>query len=231
MTNRSSLDIAANYRYERKFLISDLPKKDVVTIVKLNSYMFNEIFKYRMINNIYFDTNNLQNYYDNVEGGKDRVKVRIRWYGSLFGHIEKPILEIKIKNGLLGTKKSIKLSSFNFSTETDLSNLLQDIKNTAVVKGFNLQSLKPTLLNRYSRNYYLSSDGNYRITIDDNQSFYKIWNYNNSFLNMVKDDKSVILELKYNQEFDSKANNITSKFPFRLSKNSKYVTGIEKFYY
>jgi len=227
MKIQTSQDLSSIFRYERKFLISELSKKNVDMLVKLHPYLFYEVFSRRQVNNVYFDTFNLQNYYDNVEGSSDRVKVRIRWYGNLFGHIEKPILEIKIKTGLLGTKKLVKLDPFNFSAQTNMSNILKGISDNNIIQNFNLLSLKPTLLNRYLRNYYLSADGNYRITIDEKQSFYKIQDYSNSFLNRVDDNKSVILELKYNKEFDSEVGNITSRFPFRLSKNSKYANGIQ----
>ena len=36
----------------------------------------------------------IKNCFNNVDGLKNRVKVRIRWYGDLFGVIEKPVLEL-----------------------------------------------------------------------------------------------------------------------------------------
>ena len=63
-----SQDSSSIFRYERKFLISELPKKNVDILVKFHPYLFSEVFARREVNNIYFDTFNLQNYYDNVEG-------------------------------------------------------------------------------------------------------------------------------------------------------------------
>ena len=51
---------------------------------------------------------------------------------------------------------------------------------------------------------------------------------NNTFLNSYFDNASVILELKYDQEHDFGASHITSSFPFRITKSSKYVSGVEK---
>jgi hypothetical protein len=39
----------------------------------------------------------------------DRTKYRIRWYGKTIDIISNPVLELKIKKGLLGTKKKIEL--------------------------------------------------------------------------------------------------------------------------
>ncbi len=44
------------------------------------------------------------------------------------------------------------------------------------------------------------------------------------------DINNIILELKYNQDMDNGANYIVNCFPFRLTKSSKYVSGIESLY-
>ena len=230
MTVNPNQEITSNFRHERKFLITELTKHDVESLIKLHPALFSEIHHFRFVNNIYFDTANLQYYYDNIEGSTSRVKVRIRWYGELIGMIEHPTLEIKIKKGLLGTKKSIKLNSFSLNDKLNLCELLGSINEINYFMNIDFSSLNPVLLNRYSRNYYQSADGKYRITCDNNQSFYKFWNHGNSFLNQIDDKNTVILELKYNKEFDSGVNYITSRFPFRLSKSSKYITGIQKLF-
>ena len=42
---------------------------------------------------------------------------------------------------------------------------------------------------------------------------------------MIRDD-AVIVELKYDQQYDPAATKISREFPFRLSKHSKYVQGV-----
>jgi len=223
--NSNILNIS-DFRFERKFFITRLNFNEVKNCVKLHPHIFNSVYSQRFINNIYFDSHNYNNYIENVEGSSDRLKVRIRWYGDLFGKIKSPVLEIKIKNGLLGKKKSLKITSFDFNSSTDISNILEKIDNSQL--NIDLKSLKPTLLNRYSRIYFQSIDKRFRITIDNKQEFYSIKNKNNMFLKSIKDFNSVILELKYQEEYDSEANFITNKFPFRLSKSSKYVNGIQQ---
>ena len=58
----------------------------------------------------------MDNYLDNIDGAPRRVKARIRWYHDLFGRIDSPQLEFKIKEGLMGTKIQYPLKDFNFST-------------------------------------------------------------------------------------------------------------------
>ena len=218
----------SDFRYERKFFISKLSNYEVESVVKLHPSIFTEIYSNRFVNNIYFDTYNLHNLHDNVEGVIDRVKIRIRWYGDLFGYIEKPVLEIKIKKGLLGKKISVPIKSFYLNDHTDMFSVLKSVKRLNNLKMIDFQSVIPTLINRYKRKYYMSSNKKYRITIDSNQSFYTISRGNNLFINKHRDVDSVILELKYDQKYDDGVNYITSKFPFRVTKSSKYVTGLQK---
>ena len=86
-----------NFRYERKFIAPALTYSEIKSTIKHHPYMFSEIYHQRHINNIYFDTINLNNLSANVDGFSNRIKIRIRWYGDLFGRIKKPVLELKIK--------------------------------------------------------------------------------------------------------------------------------------
>ena len=220
------------YRYERKYFITQITGKDIDSIVKLHPAIFSEIFHERSVNNIYFDTPELNNYFDNIDGNMYRVKSRIRWYGRTFGVIEKPVLELKIKNGLLGRKVSYSLDTFKLDGHFNMQKIVQIIQNTNIpeIVTIGIKSSQPTLLNKYNRKYFLSADKRYRITIDTNQVFYRIGSQNNFFLNKIKNDVNVILELKYNIDADDDVNRITEHFPFRLTKSSKYISGLEKIY-
>ena len=105
-----------SFRYERKFLISQLSRHEIESIIRLHPAAFSEIYHQRFVNNIYFDTVGLSAYKDNLTGISDRLKVRIRWYGDLFCLIEEPFLELKIKRGFLGGKLRFPLASFQSYT-------------------------------------------------------------------------------------------------------------------
>jgi len=91
----------------------------------------------------------------------------------------------------------------------------------------NLKHLKPALLNRYERVYYLSADKKYRVTLDTKMEFYSI-NPVMEYFKSFCDDEKTVLELKYNQQDFDGVEKITQFFPFRLTKNSKYVIGIDR---
>ena len=225
---KKNTSLISDFRYERKFFITELSKYEVECIVKIHPAIFSEIYHKRFVNNIYFDSFNLINYRENIEGETDRIKIRIRWYGELFGYIKEPVLEIKVKKEFLNKKISIPIKPFILKKDTKISDILNSFNDLQDSLVIDFNSLKPSLLNQYSRKYYQSCHGHYRITIDTDQSFYQVNKQNNFFLNRTTDKNTVILELKYAKEYDSEASYITTKFPFRISKSSKYVSGVEK---
>ncbi len=164
----TSLHRIEKYRYEHKAIISKLNSKDIELLVKLHPAIFSEIYQQRFVNSIYFDSFNMQNYFDNVDGFSERMKIRIRWYGNLFGTIEKPILEFKVKHGFLGKKESSPLKQFSIYENFNSAEIMDVIKKSDLPANFTSKAItsKPTILIRYCRKYYQSADGNYRITID-----------------------------------------------------------------
>jgi SPX domain protein involved in polyphosphate accumulation len=224
--------VAADYRFERKFFISALSKPQVEQLVRHHPAIFSEVYRPRNVNNIYFDTPDMGCYAENKEGEMFRVKVRIRWYGDLFGPVEKPVLELKIKRGLLGRKESFRLTPFHFDpgdSSFSLPALIadDDRADLAEVIRHELGRLKPVLINRYARRYYLSADRRFRITIDSQMAFFAGPAHGDARLRQVIDRDNTVLELKYNHENDVEADRISGYFPFRLTRSSKYVRGIE----
>lgn len=217
-------------RYERKFMITDYSYSEVEQFIKFHPGCFSGIFQERMVNNIYLDTFGMNNYHDNIDGQQLRTKTRIRWYGNLFGRINTPVLEYKIKRGLLGYKNSFALNPFLLDSKFDK----QQLRAALAVKTVNenvrteILSLIPTLLNSYRRRYFLSKDKKFRITIDHDLTYYQISYLQNKFVNKYQDFRSTILELKYDSVFEEDAKEIVSLFPFPITKNSKYLQGIER---
>ncbi len=216
-------------RHERKFLIKEFSNSDIENIIKSNSAIFFEIYKPRQVNNIYLDTIDLKNYHDNIAGNTNRLKIRIRWYGKSFGHISKPVLEFKIKKGEIGKKISFPLKSFNLDKKLSKENLMKSSILKSNLPLWAIESLKSmdlVLLNSYLREYFISADKIYRLTLDSDLTFIEVNNLNNSFKNLIKDENTFILELKYSPENDIRKSQITQSFPFRLSKSSKYISGM-----
>jgi SPX domain protein involved in polyphosphate accumulation len=220
-----------SYRYERKFLITQLSESQVRSILVRHKAMFFEAYPPRYVNNIYFDTPKLSHYTDNLMGIAERVKVRIRWYHELLGPVVNPILEFKMKSGLVGWKDSFSFPPFTFDqslTERGFRTIIKGSKLPPEIKH-RLEGFRMSLVNRYNRSYYANCDGRFRVTIDTDLSYIKVNPLVNRFLVKNVQNGVVILELKYDREHERLAHQISNAFPFRISRSSKYVDGVERF--
>ncbi len=222
------LETGAGLRYERKLVSYTLGPREVEALIRLHPALFREIHRERSVNNIYFDTPFLDGYHDNVSGVPDRLKCRIRWYGKLFGPVERPVLELKRKRGFVGHKLGQPLPPFTLDEGFVAKGLFDGAALSERLQLY-LATLRPTLLNRYRRRYYLSADGRFRLTLDWELEFHRIAAHSNAFAECVRRPQRVILEVKYERDTKGAAE-ITGRFPFRLSRSSKYVVGIDALY-
>lgn len=216
-----------NYRYERKFTIAGLDREIVLQEINKHAAFFSAIYHPRQINNIYLDTEQLNFYYDNIEGIAERKKVRIRWYGINQSSFQKPVLEYKLKQDLLGDKWSFPLPDFSINALQNANGLRSLFAKSNLPQAIaeDLKILRPTLLNSYHRSYYLSADKKFRLTFDEQMEF-KTFHAGQPSVAQARADHFVV-ELKYDPQHDREANKISKLFSFRLDKSSKYVSGIE----
>lgn len=221
-----------NFRYERKFFSKTLKQENVEAILKFHPAMFKEIYQARTVNNIYFDSLGLNHYRDNIDGVSRRLKVRIRWYGEMFGPIEKPILELKIKHNLHTGKIFYSLIPFVLDNKFTIKTIKEVFKKSPLppMLKLYLDRLTFSLLNTYRRKYFLSRDNKYRITMDIDRKIFRLSPHQNNFLYKYTDYDTVILELKYGESQCKFVNTITNFFPFRITRGSKYIDGINQLY-
>lgn len=218
-----------DYRHELKFVIDRLDVHQVRAVVRLHPCLFTQPYPPRYVNNLYLDTPELDNYRHSVNGSSERRKVRIRWYGELLGRIDRPVLEFKIKRGAVGTKVCYPLAPFVLDGGLPNRTVQEALRQSALpapVRAY-LADLRATLLNRYYRWYYVSANGRCRATVDAHLRFYHPRCLRNTFLRGHEDHYHTILEIKYQESDASLAGRVAGFFPFTLTKNSKYVQGIE----
>ncbi len=142
-------------RLERKYYLPRHQDFILRPHIKLASSGLREIYYQRKINNIYFDTSNLSFYKDNLIGARDRLKLRLRWYGDQF--MKEANLEIKMKEANLVYKL---VTPFNSQLDLPIKELFK--------------RLRPSITNSYYRRYFLTADKKVRLTIDTKISFDKI---------------------------------------------------------
>lgn len=219
------------FRYERKFKPSALSYHQTRNIVLSSAAFFRNIFHPRYVNNIYLDTPELDSFYDNVGGKSDRKKYRIRWYGEKTGKISDAVLEIKIKNAYRGTKLSFFLPDFEISENISTAYFRELFRSADIPQAVfsEIAGLEIKLMNRYRREYFRDLSGNYRLTIDSEIEYYKLGEIYNRF-NDSFTDSEVVVEIKYDEEHNDTATGVINTMPFRMTRNSKYVDGISRFY-
>jgi len=195
-------------RYERKLRINR--NIEEILITRIYSIGFMEEYPSRRVNSIYFDTENLDFAIDNIEGNRDRLKIRTRWYGENNKHYLK-CLEYKIKDGFLGYKYSKNYTENDINIEEYIQ------KSIRLNVGRKLYTF-------YNRSYFKNIFG-IRITIDKNIHAYS------KYLNKFTLLPFSVLEIKYGTSQDnfyrrSIHGPLTSGIPIRLNKSSKYVESL-----
>lgn len=222
--------IAETARYERKFHALDLAPRQVLTVVLNCAAHFREIYPPRIVNNVYFDTPGFKDYWSNVHGAAHRSKLRLRWYGDADCMIPKPVLEIKARHGLVGTKSAYRFDDLpvhRLSNARELMSALRGTCNDPSV-GERLAYSTPSILNRYARRYYGSADGRFRVTVDTDLAFEEAPGRRFGILRRYQDDRLIIIELKYNVASDADSYRVFHDWPFRLGRVSKYVYGLKR---
>jgi hypothetical protein len=220
---------AENLRYERKFVDFELDPREAEMLVRLHPSVFREAFPPRYVNNVYFDTPSFDHYQANVRGLAERVKCRIRWYGERLGPVARPTLELKRKHGLAGSKEGHGLRPFAFDESFDAGAELEKAEVPLRLR-MELAPLRPVLVNRYRRRYYVSQDRRYRLTLDSELAFWPIGGAANRPCARPRLDPRLIAELKFAVGDDEGAARIATRLPFRLSRSSKYVLGVDALY-
>jgi len=227
--SRSNQDFC--WRYERKWLVEAYDKAQVECMILAHPAFFREIYAKRRVTSIYLDTENLCDFLKHESGAPERAKSRIRWYGEGDPRtIKNPTLEFKIKRGDLGAKCRYDLTDLeltNGSIRNSVQTCIQKCKTIPPALKDELKMKEPVLRVSYLRRYFSSMDKKMRLTLDDQIEF--AWLQNTVLMvshRCVFED--VVLELKYAPENDRNASLIGAFFPFRMIKNSKYMTGLQR---
>lgn len=221
-------------RYELKIVLPKHFKQELLTKLRCSKYFINEIYEKRQVNNIYFDTVNYTDYLASVNGNDTRKKYRIRWYGELVEDRIIPQLECKYKQGMAGGKNLCELLPFHIDEEFDyveyyglLKRRFHTLNETQQYMIGELLSRVPVLINTYERQYFMTLDGKYRLTIDENMLFYNYNKLNFSHNPIVSlEEQNILLEVKFDVSDVVGAKKLINELGYRLGKNSKYVNGI-----
>ena len=221
--------IHSTIRFERKLIPHGFTLEEVLLWVRLHPALFQEIYAERVINNVYLDSPGLRSYHEHVNGDANRAKVRLRWYGAFSGPVERPQLEYKIKRGLVGAKATCALPPFEINGHLGRDAFEVTLRHDSLPAEtrLGLLGLEPALVNRYQRRYFASACGRFRLTVDWGLRFMSPQRPHEWLPVLPPLDSMVVMELKYASDQADQAGTITNGFPFRVTRCSKYILGIQ----
>jgi SPX domain protein involved in polyphosphate accumulation len=219
-----------DWRYELKTLGASHLLSEARTWIRLHPAGFIAPYPSRWVNSLYLDTSGLACLNANLGGHSQRTKVRLRWYGQLGTRAQRPLLELKHKRNMLGYKERMTLSSDVRLTQT-WDTLLAQIRAWLPVNGriWLQETVQPTLINHYRREYYATYDGQIRVTLDYNQNAYDQRHTTSPNLEhpLTSEDRFVV-EIKAPMDQWQRLEDVMRYFPLRRGRNSKYVNGMIK---
>ncbi len=220
--------IRNDFRYEKKFIINHSKKNLINYLISTSHMKFRIHHKQRIVNSIYLDTNILTSFNQNINGDNQRSKFRIRWYGDGISD-SNPNFEIKLKNNNLGEKLIYPLEEgLDLDKNISFKKIRQALENIDLpIKLINpIKQLKPILFVKYNRRYFISKLYPCRLTLDSNIQFTKLYNKSRIDLKFKNSTNNIVIELKYPSELKTSEFNNLVQLPIRLTRYSKYVSGI-----
>ena len=105
--NKGAIPLEA--RLEIKYTAPETEYHRLFHWVKHHKHGFFVHYPDRIVNNIYFDSQDYSSFWETLSGFSSRTKVRYRWYGETFSP-EEGILEFKNRKNQYTWKDSYKLS-------------------------------------------------------------------------------------------------------------------------
>lgn len=215
------------YRFETKFCCTLKHIDAVYSWIHRSPHFINKQFPDRHVNNIYFDTYNLNDASDNLIGLGRREKLRLRWYGDENARVAMQ-LEKKIKRDLMGTKRIVDVGELCLEnmSRTELTQTLEDAIYSSAPADLRLRN--PVVRNRYRREYYVDGDNKIRITIDRESAFFSVDTRHNILRGNRVDYPVYVIEVKYAKEDDTRLKALMNGFPLRPSRHSKYLAGLAR---
>ena len=216
-------------RHEIKCVLEAGQAAAVEGWIALHPAAFRRAYADRKINNVYFDSPELDCFRENLSGTSSRTKCRLRWYGE-DSAATNAVFELKRKRNLQGTKTRQAITfpeplcglSFTRISATVARQLPE--YERAIFAGISTA----VLLNRYRRRYYVSFDRRIRLTVDSDLVFYdQRRNQKPNTRFRVQAPAIAVLECKYESRAEDPSPLPLTDLPARVTRCSKYALGVQ----
>jgi len=215
-------------RYEIKFVADATRHHELEQWIRMNPAGFRTSYPPRWVNNVYFDTPDLLAFAENLSGASARSKVRLRWYGETFAPMQTK-LEVKRRRNTFGWKHIYPAGPVDLN-RGGWSVIRRSLRRALPPEGRAWLDAhpQPVLLNRYHRQYFESPAGKLRATLDWRQ---QVWDQRlkntPNLRNRSNLPDTLVVEIKFQRENDRLGAHAIDGIPIRVSRNSKYVIGVE----
>ena len=218
-------------RYEIKLVYDGLNLDEVASWIHSHPFLFKREYPPRQVNNIYFDTAEMNLRYDHLQGIFSRFKLRFRWYHDTW-LIKNGILELKQKSGRLGHKVSFQINNGINLSELTWRQIQDRIRSELTPQWNNLFAFThPVLINRYLREYFIDAEGLIRITLDARQrAYYQGFRHKPNLSVQTPMRNTVVLEVKARKSYHQQVADVLAGFPLYSSAHSKYLEGTENLF-
>ncbi|SVC02806.1 uncharacterized protein METZ01_LOCUS255660, partial [marine metagenome] len=172
-------EIATFSRYEFKYFLPELIatsiESEISHFMSLDSHVSEELDRSYFVRSQYFENDLYTNFYEKVDGMRERHKYRIRTYGKAPSNDNPIFLEKKGRKLERTMKGRIKIENYHLEMiyKRDFDVLLNKFEGHSFIEGFIFdcyrKKLKPMVIVDYLRSPYVSEyDTNFRLTFDRN---------------------------------------------------------------
>jgi SPX domain protein involved in polyphosphate accumulation len=225
-------------RYEFKFIllrrVRERIEKEISGFMRYDGHASGDGEKSYFVRSLYFDTKDNENFYDKIDGVKNRKKFRLRTYSPVFG--ASPIyLELKNRKINRVSKKRVRIDNVDnvcFSRELDVDYIKRRYSSSDVVDSFCFAVLSagisPKVVIDYVRAPYVSEyDMNFRVTLDSElrcsgaKTLFDIGSPSVAALSGYS-----IMEVKFNRRIPAWFHKIIQAYNLERVSVSKFVLGM-----
>ena len=218
------------FRREVKYL---LPNADVGTFRRLlesNGRRLVHNKPVSAVRSIYFDDVSLSDCQANLDGIRQRRKVRVRWYDSLTPS-DLLFFEIKWRDNRVTGKHRLELRSHQDVSDLTYRQIVDELVDALPPQhvGDLLKRSEPIVIVEYKREHFASPDGTLRMTLDYDLAFYDQTgkqHISTSFPHRMPE--MFVLEAKGPQGEQEEIKELLYPFRPRMGSCSKYVHGCQQ---
>ena len=215
-------------RFERKYPLTVAGLRDFRWWHRTHGREFARTYDERTIHNVYFDSPDWERHADNLSGTSSRTKCRLRWYGDLEA-ADVVVFEAKHRRNAIGHKDQHALAAAGLGlADLPLARLYARLR--PLLPGelrLELdQGHRPALYNRYRREYYATPNG-IRMTVDTGIAYAPVQGGSLRTLRPIPSSAPTVVEVKYSSDRRVEAEVALRRLPFRATRSSKYVIGVD----